>query len=145
MDVFRKTRHQILAVFMQYLSLFGVLVGGVNDRGVFRRLRRPFGGLQAVSSHPIVVYHNVHHTLIFGGSDVFPSEDFRWRAVDVASARTYIDRPFWLPAARTAESIDRLVERRSDMTNEWIEAAQGQPAASGKHRAAMADGVLDAA
>ena len=82
---------------------------------------------------------------MLGVSDISAPGSFCWRTVDVASARAAIDRPFWLVAARTAESIDRLVDRRSDMMNEWREAAQGQPAASDEHRAAMADGGLEGA
>lgn len=40
------------------------------------------------------MYQNARHTLILGVSDMLASEDFRWRAEEVASARTTIDRPF---------------------------------------------------
>jgi len=80
------------------------------------------GDLSAVCSSYRLAYNcglsDVHHTLIFGLSDTSASGSFRWRVAEVARARTAIERPFWPVAARTAERIDRLVDRRSDMTNE---------------------------
>src|SRR5215469_10853615 len=79
------------------------------------------GDLSAVCSYLLASNYgvsNVPHTLILGLSDISAPESFCWRAAEVASARTAINRPFWLVAARTTESIDRFVDRRSDMMNE---------------------------
>jgi len=45
LNIFRQTRHQVLAIFVQCLALFGIFVGWVNDRDVLDGLWRPFRGL----------------------------------------------------------------------------------------------------